>query len=116
MSDHNGRGADHIYRTILDDRRLEDELAEARRILQHFQMKLTSGNGEPIKTRLIDAQDVDCRDLYAFFERWPVSRTPCDHKWHDGGLAECLRDMCMWCHGIRFKGDIDVVYVPESSA
>lgn len=57
--------------TILDDRRLDDELAEARRILDHWRLKFTSGNGNPVSSRHIVATDIDVRDTQAFFDRWP---------------------------------------------
>lgn len=63
---------EHVYMTILDDRRLDDELAEARRILNHWRLKFTSGNPIPVTSRHIVATDVDVRDTFAFFQRWPV--------------------------------------------
>ena len=65
----------HIYQTILDERRLDDELAEARRILWNFGLKFTDGiSGGVMSSRHIVGQDVDVRDIFAFFERWPTEK------------------------------------------
>lgn len=64
---------EHVYRPILDDRRKDDELAEARRILTHWRLKFTSANPEPMRSRHIAFVDIDVADTFAFFERWPVS-------------------------------------------
>ncbi len=61
---------EHEYMPILDDRRLDDELAEARRILGNWRLKFTSGNVNPTRDRHIVTTDIDVRDIEAFFERW----------------------------------------------
>lgn len=62
---------EHVYMPILDNRRLNDELAEARRLLNNWRLKFVSGNAEPVRSRHITARDIDVRDIAAFFERWP---------------------------------------------
>ena len=62
---------EHVYQTILDDRRLDDELDEARRILNNWRLMFTSGNSNPTLSRHIVANHIDVRDTKAFFERWP---------------------------------------------
>lgn len=61
------------YMPILDDRRLDDELAEARRILNYYRLMFVSGNENPVRQRMIEANDIVVRDTAAFFERWPVT-------------------------------------------
>ncbi len=61
------------YMPILDRRRLDNELQEARRILTAFAAKFASANSNPVRSRHIEAKDVDVRDITAFFERWPVT-------------------------------------------
>lgn len=58
------------YMPILDDRRLDDELAEARRILNYYRLMFVSGNENPVRQRMIEANDIVVRDTQAFFERW----------------------------------------------
>lgn len=67
-----GKKSVREYLPILDDRRLDDELAEARRILRHFRLMFTSANGSPVRSRHIGADHLDIRDTTAFFERWLV--------------------------------------------
>lgn len=59
------------YLPILDDRRLDAELAEARRILNNWRLMFVSGNSNPVRSRHIEATHLDVRDTQAFFERWP---------------------------------------------
>ena len=65
------KNPDGEYMPILDERRLDDELAEARRILAHWRLKFTSSNPNPVLSRHIVTADIDVRDTQAFFERWP---------------------------------------------
>ena len=65
--------SEHVYMPILDDRRLEDELAEARRILNHWRLKFTSTNPQRVPSRHIPYTDLEVRDTQAFFERWPTT-------------------------------------------
>jgi hypothetical protein len=60
------------YMPILDNRRLDDELAEARRILNDWRLKFESGNSNPVPSRHVVATDITVRDTQAFFERWPA--------------------------------------------
>lgn len=66
---------DHEYMPILDDRRLDDELAEARRCLNYYRLMFVSGNENPVRQRLLEANDIVVRDTQAFFERWPTTPT-----------------------------------------
>ena len=61
----------HEYLPILDERRLDDELAEARRLLNHWRLMFVSGNEDPVRSRHIGAQHITVRDTQDFFERWP---------------------------------------------
>lgn len=64
------------YMPILDDRRLTDEGAEARRILQQWRALFTSGNSSPVRSRHIEATNQTVRDTLAFFDTWPRDAPP----------------------------------------
>ena len=62
------------YMPILDNRRLDEELAEARRVLNDWRLKFKSGNNNPVPSRHIVATDITLRDTQAFFDRWPDAK------------------------------------------